>query len=34
MDFLLGLSPLDSVAFGALLLMLAEAFGKPAEGQG
>lgn len=34
MDFLLGISPLVSVAVGALLLMLAEAFGKPQAASG
>src|SRR5690606_13229573 len=34
MDVLLGISPLLAVALGALLLMLAEAFGKPASEAG
>ncbi len=34
MDVLLGLSPILSVALGALLLMLAEAFGSPASDEG
>jgi len=34
MDVLLGISPFLSVALGALLLMLAEAFGKPASDAG
>lgn len=34
MNLFFGISPLLAVGFGGLLLMLAEAFGKPAEGQG
>lgn len=34
MNLFYGLSPLLAVGIGGLLLMLAEAFGKPAEGQG
>lgn len=34
MNVFFGISPLLAVGFGGLLLMLAEAFGKPAEGQG
>ncbi len=34
MNLFFGLSPILAVGFGGLLLMLAEAFGKPAQGQG